>query len=66
MPILWCYVVAKIKRIESLFILTAQLLYVDACTVNVFTARLAKFWQHQAVKFDFTADLTAIGNRSEE
>jgi len=22
--------------------------------------------KHQAVKFDFTADLTAIGNRSEE
>jgi len=30
---------------------------VDACTVNAFKARLDKFWQHQAVKFDFTADL---------
>jgi len=27
-------------------------------------ARLDKFWQHKAVKFDFTADLTVIGNRS--
>jgi len=31
---------------------------VDACTVNAFRARLDKFWQHQSVKFDFTADLT--------
>ena len=39
---------------------------VDACTVNAFKARLDKFWQHQSVKFDFTADLTETGNRSEE
>jgi len=39
---------------------------VDACTVNAFKARLDKFWQHQAVKFDFTADMTGTGNRSEE
>jgi len=39
---------------------------VDACTVNAFKARLDKFWQHQAVKFDFTADLTGTGNQSEE
>jgi len=39
---------------------------VDACTVNAFKARLDKFWQHQAVKFYFTADLTGTGNRSEE
>jgi len=38
----------------------------DACTVNAFKARLDKFWQHQLVKFDFTADLTGTGNRSEE
>jgi len=31
---------------------------VDACTVNAFKARLDKFWKHQSVKFDFTADLT--------
>jgi len=41
-------------------------LIVDACTVNAFKARLDKFRQHQLVKFDFTADLTGTGNRSEE
>ena len=39
---------------------------VDACTVNAFKARLDKFWLHQSVKFDFTADLTGTGNRPEE
>jgi len=39
---------------------------VDACTVNAFKALLDNFWQHQLVKFDFTADLTCTGNRSEE
>ena len=31
--------------------------------VNAFKARLDKIWFHQAVKFDFTADLTGTGNR---
>ena len=31
---------------------------VDASTVNAFKARLDKFWSHQAVKYDFTADLS--------
>jgi len=39
---------------------------VDACTVNAFKAWLDNFWQPQAVKFDFIADLTVTGNRSEE
>jgi len=39
---------------------------VDACTVNAFKAHLDKFWKHQSVKFDFTADLTGTGNQSEE
>jgi len=39
---------------------------VDACTVNAFKARLDKFWQHQGVKFDFTADLSGTENQSEE
>jgi len=39
---------------------------VDACTVNAFKARLDKFWQHQLVNLDFTADLAVTGNRSEE
>ena len=32
--------------------------------VNQFKARLDKFWMHQDVKYDFTADLTGIGDRS--
>jgi len=49
---------------------------IDACSirsthlnhliVNAFKARLDKFWKHQSVKFDFTADLTGTENRSEE
>jgi len=39
---------------------------INACTVNAFKACLDKFWQHQLVKFDFTADLTGTGKRSEE
>jgi len=32
---------------------------------NAFKARLDKIWLHQAVKFDFVADLTGTGNRLE-
>jgi len=41
---------------------------VNVSTVNAFKAWLDKFRSHQAVKFDFTADLTGklIGNRSEK
>ena len=39
---------------------------VNGSTVNAFKVQLDKFWSHQAVKFDLTADLTGIGNRSEE
>jgi len=39
---------------------------VDACTVNASRSRPDKFWQQQAVKFHFTADLTGTINRSEE
>jgi len=35
---------------------------VNVSMVNAFKARLGKFWSHQAVKFDFTTDLTGIGN----
>jgi len=38
---------------------------VDASTINAFQAQLDKFSMHQAVKYDFTADLTGSGNRSE-
>jgi len=37
---------------------------VDVNNVNQFKARFDKFWMHQDVKFDFTADLTGIGDRS--
>jgi len=39
---------------------------VDACTVIASKACLDKFWQHQLVKSDFTADLTGTRNRSQE
>ena len=49
---------------------TYQYIYCQSATlkytVNAFKARLDKFWKHQSVKFDFTADLTGTGNRSEE
>jgi len=34
--------------------------------VNALNALLDRFLLHQAVKFDFTADVTGIGNRSKE
>jgi len=37
---------------------------VDVDTVCLFKAHLGKFWMHQDVLYDFTADLTGIGNRS--
>jgi len=33
-------------------------------TVCLFKAHLDKFWMHQDVLYDFTADLTGIGDRS--
>ena len=39
---------------------------VDTCTMNAFKAWLDKFWLHQVVKYNFTADLTGTGKRSEE
>ena len=37
---------------------------VDVDTVCLIKARLDKFWMHQDVLYDFTADLTGIGDRS--
>ena len=48
------------------FCMHCKYLEVDASSVNAFKARLDKFWSHQAVKYDFTADLTGIGNLSVE
>ena len=37
---------------------------VDVDIVSLFKAHLDKFWMHQDVLYDFTADLTGIGDRS--
>ena len=37
---------------------------VDVTTVNLFKARLDRFWVNQEVLYDFTADLTGIGDTS--
>jgi len=54
------------KAYSVLGIIKRNSIYMDERTVNAFKARLDKFWQHQTVKFDFTADLTGTGNRSKE
>jgi len=38
---------------------------VYASTINTFKMELDKFWLHQAVKHDFTADLTGTRKQSE-
>ena len=38
---------------------------VDVNTVNLFKARLNRFWANQDVKYDFTAYVTRIGDGSE-
>ena len=37
---------------------------VDVSTINQFKAHLDKFWMHQEILHDFTADLTGIGDRA--
>ena len=41
----------------------AKVLKICKDYVNAFKARLDMIWLHQAVKLDFTADLTGTGNR---
>ena len=51
-------------RIVNIFnSLPNHVVYVN--TVNLFKARLVRFWTNQDVKYDFTADLTGIRDRSE-
>ena len=38
---------------------------VDVDCLNSFKARLDKFWMHQEVVWDYKAELTGTGNRSE-
>jgi len=40
-----------------------QIMYVQS--IDVFKVRLDKFWAQQEVMFDWTADLTGTGDRSE-
>jgi len=42
---------------------TGKVLKIWKDYLNAFEARLDKIWLHQAVKFDFAADLTGTGNR---
>ena len=42
---------------------TEKVLKIRKDYVNAFKARLDKIWFRQAVKCDFTADLTGTGNR---
>jgi len=38
---------------------------VDVQSIDIFKVRLDKFWAQQEVMFDWTADLTGTGDRSE-
>jgi len=39
---------------------------VEAEAVDAYKASSDKFWMHQDITFDFAADLTGTGNRSEQ
>ena len=54
------------ETVETSICLIHLLMLAQVALLNAFRTWLVKFWQHQAVKFDFTADLTGTGNRSEE
>ena len=43
---------------------SGRLLVGPVDTACLFKARIDKLWMHQVVKYDFTADLTGIGDRS--
>ena len=38
---------------------------VEVDTVDKFKLQLDKFWMYQDIKYDFTAELTRTGDRSE-
>ena len=38
---------------------------IDVDSVDIFESRLDKFWLHQDVLYDYTADLTGIRDRAE-
>ena len=51
-------------HVQSIFGTVYQMMLSMLTMLKKFKARLDKFWMHQDVKFDFTADLTGIGDRS--
>ena len=58
--------VTTLWRCTNTFIIIIIITLADIALFDAFKAPLDNFWQHQLVKFDFTADLTGTGNRSEE
>ena len=38
---------------------------ISAATTDTFKRRLDKFWQHQDILYDYKAELTGVGNRSQ-
>ena len=38
---------------------------ISAITTDTFKRRLDKFWQHQDILYDYKAELTGVGNRSQ-
>jgi len=38
---------------------------VNADSIDIFKTKLDKYWNSQAIKYDYLAALTGIGNRSE-
>ena len=38
---------------------------VNVDSINIFKSRLDKYWINQDIGFDYTADLTGTGDRSE-
>ena len=65
MPSLWLnplYCHRDLHRVDRR---QRQMCIRDRKVFKTFKARLDKFWQQQLVNFDFTADLTGTGNRSE-
>jgi len=56
------------RSINVRYLLTYLLLpnyVVEVQSIDVFKVRLDKFWAQQEVMFDWTADLTGTGDRSE-
>jgi len=45
--------------------LTRNSIVISAATTDTFRRRLDKFWQHQDILYDYKAELTGIGNRSQ-